>query len=111
LNVLLNGIQAIEGEGTITIATVQKDSKVHISFADDGVGIPEENIDKVFDPGFTTKGVGVGTGLGLSICYKIIKNHGGEIKLESELGKGSNFTIILPLDFTSSVDKQNNKNQ
>jgi len=111
LNVLLNGIQAIEGEGTITIATDQKDSKVHISFVDDGAGIPEENIGKVFDPGFTTKGVGVGTGLGLSICYKIIKNHGGEIKLESELGKGSNFTIILPLDFTSSVDKQNNKNQ
>jgi signal transduction histidine kinase len=111
LNVLLNSIQAIEGKGTITITTDQKDSKVHISFADDGVGIPEENINKVFDPGFTTKGVGVGTGLGLSICYKIIENHGGEIQLESELGKGSNFTIVLPLDFTDHIDKQNVENQ
>jgi signal transduction histidine kinase len=98
LNLLLNSIQAIEGIGTITITTYQKDNKAHISFADDGVGIPEENMDKVFDPGFTTKGVGVGTGLGLSICYKIIKNHGGEIKLESELGRGSKFTIIISMD-------------
>ena len=105
LNVLLNSIQAIEGDGTITITTYRKDNKVHISFADDGVGIPKENMDKVFDPGFTTKGVGVGTGLGLSICYKIIKNHGGEIKLESELGRGSKFTIILPLDFTKHIDR------
>jgi signal transduction histidine kinase len=104
LNVLLNGIQAIENKGTITITTYQKDNKAHISFADDGVGIPKENINKVFDPGFTTKGVGVGTGLGLSICYKIMKNHGGEIKLESELGKGSKFTLILPLDFTNYID-------
>jgi signal transduction histidine kinase len=98
LNVLLNSIQAIEGGGHITITTYQKDKNVHLSFADDGVGIPKENINKVFDPGFTTKGVGIGTGMGLSICYKIIKNHGGEIKLESEFGKGSKFTIVLPLD-------------
>ncbi len=98
LNLLINGIQAIEGEGTITITTYQKDNKVFISIADDGVGIPKENINKVFDPGFTTKGVGVGTGLGLSISYKIIQNHGGEIKAESEPGKGSKFMIILPPD-------------
>ncbi len=105
LNVLLNGIQAIEGDGTITVTTDQKNNKAHISFADDGVGIPKENINKVFDPGFTTKGVGVGTGLGLSICYKVIKNHGGEIQLESKLGRGSKFTIVLPLDFTNHIDK------
>jgi signal transduction histidine kinase len=98
LNLLLNSIQAIEGDGTITITTYRKDNNVHISFADDGVGIPEEKINKVFDPGFTTKGVGVGTGLGLSISYRILKNHGGEIKPESELGKGSKFTITLPFD-------------
>ncbi len=100
LNVILNSIQAIDGEGTITITTYRKNDFVHLSIADDGVGIPKENINKVFDPGFTTRGVGVGTGLGLSICYKIIKNHGGEIRLESELGKGSNITIVLPLDST-----------
>jgi signal transduction histidine kinase len=104
LNVLLNGIQAIEDEGTITITTGQKSNKVYISFADDGIGIPEENIDKVFDPGFTTKGVGVGTGMGLSICFRIIENHGGEIDLKSEPGKGSNFTIVLPMDFTIRTD-------
>jgi signal transduction histidine kinase len=98
LNILLNSIQAIEDEGTITVTTYQKDNAVHLSFADDGMGIPKEHINKVFDPGFTTKGVGVGAGLGLSICYKIVKNHGGEIQLESELGQGSNFTIIVPLD-------------
>ncbi len=111
LNVLLNGIQAIEGDGTITITTYKKDNNVYISFADDGMGILEENMDKVFDPGFTTKGVGVGTGMGLSICYKIVENHRGEIKLESELGRGSKFTIILPLDFTKYIDKQNYEDQ
>lgn len=104
LNVLLNGIQAIEGEGTITITTRQKNGHIYISFADDGIGIEKENINKVFDPGFTTKGVGVGTGMGLSICYRIIENHGGEIELKSEPGKGSNFTIVLPLDFTIRTD-------
>ena len=104
LNLLVNSIQAIDGEGTITITTLQKDKTIHISFADDGVGIPKEKLNKVFDPGFTTKGVGVGTGLGLSISYKIIKNHGGEIKAESEPGKGSKFTIILPLDATNPID-------
>jgi signal transduction histidine kinase len=103
LNVLLNSIQAIEREGTITITTDQKNNSIYISFADDGVGILKENINKVFDPGFTTKGVGVGTGMGLSICYRIVKNHGGAIKLESESGKGSNIEIILPLDFTNHI--------
>jgi two-component system NtrC family sensor kinase len=110
LNVLLNSIQAIEADGTITITTYLNGNRAHISFADDGVGIPEENINRVFDPGFTTKGVGVGTGLGLSICYKIIKNHGGEIQLESKLGRGSKFTLVLPLDFTDHMNRLNSKN-
>jgi len=100
LNLLVNSIQAIDGEGTIAITTFQEDNSIYISIADDGVGIAKENINRIFDPGFTTKGVGVGTGLGLSISYKIIKNHRGEIKAESEQGKGSKFTIILPLDFS-----------
>ncbi len=64
--------------------------------SDTGTGIPPENLEKIFDPGFTTKGVGVGTGLGLSLVYKIIEDHGGSMEVKSELGKGSKFTISLP---------------
>jgi signal transduction histidine kinase len=96
LNMLINARQAIKTAGEITIRTFLKDGKVHISISDTGVGIPPENIERLFDPGFTTKGVGVGTGLGLSICYQIIQDHKGEIKVESEPGKGSTFTIVLP---------------
>ena len=96
LNILINGVQAIKDKGKITISTFLKDQKVHIKFTDTGVGIPKESLKKVFDPGFTTKGVGVGTGLGLSICYQIVKDHRGEINVESEVGKGTSFTIIIP---------------
>lgn len=98
LNILINAKQAIRGEGAITISTYVADGKVHIAIRDNGIGIPKEQLTKIFDPGFTTKGVGVGTGLGLSICYQIIQDHLGEIKVESEVGKGSTFTIILPAD-------------
>jgi signal transduction histidine kinase len=61
------------------------------------VGIHPENLQKIFDPGFTTKGVGVGSGLGLAICYKIVNEHGGKIDVESEVGRGTTFTITLPV--------------
>jgi signal transduction histidine kinase len=64
---------------------------------DTGKGIGPENLVKIFDPGFTTKGVGVGSGLGLAICYRIVKEHGGRIEVQSELGRGSTFTITLPV--------------
>jgi signal transduction histidine kinase len=96
LNILINAKQAIKGKGTVTITTSVAGGKVYISIADDGTGIPKDKLGKIFDPGFTTKGVGVGTGLGLSICYQIIQDHKGEIKVDSEVGKGSKFTIILP---------------
>ena len=96
VNVLINAKQAIKDKGEVTISTYQRDGKIHIEFSDTGVGIPKENLKKIFDPGFTTKGVGVGTGLGLSICYQIIQDHLGEIKVQSEVGKGTTFTIILP---------------
>lgn len=109
LNLLINSRQSIKTEGTITITTYYKDDKVYISFEDNGVGIPNENLDKIFDPGFTTKGVGVGTGLGLSISYKIIQQHRGEIKAESTLGKGSKFTIVLPSNLKDLIEKEGNQ--
>ena len=98
INVLMNAVQAIEKEGQITIKTYQANNNVIIEISDTGHGIPPENIDKIFNPGFTTRGVGVGTGLGLSICFNIIQKHQGQIKVESEVGKGTTFTIILPTD-------------
>ncbi len=100
LNLLVNASHAIEGKGEIGIRTVLQDERVRVSIQDSGVGIPQENLDKVFDPGFTTKGVGVGTGLGLSICYQIVQDHLGEIQVESEVGEGTTFTVILPTDLS-----------
>ncbi len=69
---------------------------VRVQFQDTGVGIPPGNLNKIFDPFFTTKPVGKGTGLGLSICYGIVGSHKGSIKVESEMGKGTTFHILLP---------------
>jgi signal transduction histidine kinase len=103
LNILINAKQAIKGKGEISIATYEKDRKVYIEIKDSGEGIPEKNLKKIFDPGYTTKGVGVGTGLGLSICYQIIEDHHGEIRVESELGTGSIFIIELPMDLEKII--------
>ncbi|UCE67085.1 MAG: hypothetical protein JSU85_03475 [Candidatus Zixiibacteriota bacterium] len=107
LNLLINASQAVEDKGEITISTGFENSKIRIEIADDGLGIPPEKIGRIFDPGFTTKGVGVGTGLGLSICYQIIENHHGKIEVESEVGKGSKFTITLPTNLDEIIE--NNK--
>ncbi len=106
LNLLVNSKQAIRDKGTITITTAVKNNKVHIQFSDDGVGIPKESLRRVFDPGYTTKGIGVGTGLGLSISYNIIQNHRGEIKVNSELGKGTEFLIVLPMDLEEKLERE-----
>ncbi len=97
MNLLVNATQAIEGKGRIRITTRAEGDHVRIAFTDSGSGIRPENVDKVFEPGFTTKVVGDGTGLGLAICYKIIHAHHGDIEVESELGKGATFTITLPV--------------
>ncbi len=110
LNLLINGKQAIKDKGTITITTFAKDRKVYIVFKDDGVGIPKENLPKIFDPGFTTKGSGIGTGLGLSICYQIIQTHRGEIRVESQPEKGTTFTIILPTDLEKFLENNSRRN-
>jgi PAS domain S-box-containing protein len=97
MNMLVNASQAIEGEGEIRIRTWEEDDTVRIAISDNGKGISPELQAKVFDPGFTTKKAGLGTGLGLSICLKIVQDHGGRIELESEAGRGTTFTIVLPI--------------
>ena len=97
MNLLLNSIQAIEAEGKIWINTKTVNGQVEIIIKDSGKGIPQDIKDKIFDPFFTTKPVGKGTGLGLNICYNIIKNHAGEIYVESEEDKGTTFHIKLPV--------------
>jgi two-component system NtrC family sensor kinase len=98
-NLILNAAQAMPDGGSLTVASrIGEDAKTaHISFTDTGVGISEKNIDKIFEPFFTSKNVGEGTGLGLSVSYGLIKNHGGEIKVSSRMGQGTTFTVILPV--------------
>ncbi len=97
MNILVNAIQAIEDRGTIKIRTEKEKNNLDISILDTGKGIPQEVISTVFEPFFTTRGVGGGTGLGLSISYEIIQNHHGDIDIESEPGKGTIVQIKLPV--------------
>ncbi len=97
VNLILNAAQAISTKGRIIIRTYLNGGRLCIEVEDTGCGIPPENLKRIFDPFFTTKPVGKGTGLGLSITLGIIQNHGGEIKVESEVGKGTKFTVFLPL--------------
>jgi signal transduction histidine kinase len=96
MNLLVNASQAIENTGTITITTEVAGDGVTISVQDTGRGISEDDLSHVFDPGFTTKGVGVGTGLGLSISYKIVEDHSGRIEVDSQVGVGSTFRVVIP---------------
>ena len=98
LNLSLNACEAMEKGGSLSITTSYSDGKVRIAFHDSGCGIKQEHMERIFDPFFTTKPVGKGTGLGLSVSYGIIEQHGGSIEVESEEGKGSTFTIILPVE-------------
>ena len=97
VNLLVNAAQAIEKEGEIKIVTEADDGCVEIRISDTGKGIPEENLSKIFDPFFTTKEVGKGTGLGLNVAYNIIEKHNGTIDAESTVGKGTMFTIRIPV--------------
>ncbi len=99
INLITNAIQALgdREEGNIWLATREEDGKVTISVKDDGKGIDDSVRDRLFDPFTTTKPTGVGTGLGLSICYGIVKRHDGEIRVVSNPGQGTTFTVILPI--------------
>jgi len=100
MNIIINAeyfmIEA-HNAGTLTITTKKENSTVRISIADDGPGIPPENLGRIFDPFFTTKEAGRGTGLGLSICHGIVTEHGGQINVRSQLGKGATIFIDIPI--------------
>jgi len=97
VNLLINAVNAIADKGVITIKTWHQHDFIWIEVSDTGVGIPRKNLVKIFEPFFTTKEAGKGTGLGLSITYEIIQRHKGEITVASEVGKGTVFTIRIPV--------------
>jgi two-component system NtrC family sensor kinase len=96
INLFSNAIHAMKNGGTLRINLGQADRAVAIAVQDTGTGISRENLVRIFDPFFTTKPEGEGTGLGLSVSYGIVSNHGGQIDVESKLGQGTTFTILLP---------------
>ena len=96
LNMVSNARDAMPDGGTLMVRTFEDDGFVKIQFVDTGIGIRKENIDKIFDSFFTTKASVKGVGLGLSVCYGFIKEHGGDIQVESVPGEGTTFTILLP---------------
>jgi two-component system NtrC family sensor kinase len=105
MNLIINAAEAMAGTGRLSVTTAFEVDReaIQITFRDTGHGIREENVGRIFDPFFTTKEVGHGTGLGLAISYGIVKEHGGTITVESEVGKGTAFTIELPIGSAEEV--------
>jgi signal transduction histidine kinase len=105
LNLINNALYAVSEkakqksngfEPTVTVSTLKNNGKIEMKVKDNGNGIPQKVLDKIFQPFFTTKPTGQGTGLGLSLAYDIVKAHGGELKVETKEGGGSAFIILLP---------------
>lgn len=106
VNLIMNAYDAIQEEGRLTISTKQNNEQVEIIFEDNGEGISEENISKIFDPFFTTKQKNSGTGLGLYLSYNVIREHNGEISLESELNRGTKFKVMLPIFVEENIENE-----
>jgi signal transduction histidine kinase len=98
MNLVNNARQAVGENGVITVETFVEGKNAHIVVQDDGEGIAPENLGKLFQPGFTTRGVGVGTGLGLAICWRIAERHDGTLTVSSEPGEGARFELSIPID-------------
>ena len=101
INLILNAAQAIRKSGWIKISSKSDEAFIKVSIEDNGIGIPKEDLDKIFNPFYTSKPVGQGTGLGLSVSFSIIENLNGTISVKSELGKGTQFLVLLPIDSDS----------
>jgi len=100
-NIIMNACHAMEKGGTLAIRTEtaqlgQETPAVSVSFADTGCGIPKDRLDSIFKPFVTTRRRGEGTGLGLAICQRVVRDHGGKIQVESEVGRGTTFRVVLP---------------
>jgi signal transduction histidine kinase len=106
LGIINNAVAAMDGRPTrrLTVRTWSEANRVFLSVTDTGVGIPEENLTKVFDPFFTTREVGQGVGLGLSTCYAVVEKFGGAVRVDSTLGCGATFTIELPVGQPEPVE-------
>ena len=107
MNLLVNAAHAIEKNGTITLRSGCDEHEAWIEIGDSGKGIPADKLSHIFEPFYTTKPVGIGTGLGLSLSYSIIKKHHGRIEVESEVGKGSRFTVYLPIQHPGDIAEAN----
>ena len=106
MTLLSNAVEAIEGEGTITLRTSVDKNKVRVEFSDSGKGIPVEQLESLFDFNFTTRGARVGMGMDLVNAYNIVQSHRGELTAESEVGRGSTVTIILPTDLKKNLSQR-----
>jgi signal transduction histidine kinase len=105
MNLVLNAVQATQEGGAVTVVTRVHDGSCEVVVEDTGCGIPAHVLPHIFDPFFTTKGTGEGTGLGLSVSLGIVERHGGQILVDSEVGKGSVFTICLPLSSEQPAER------
>lgn len=97
INLIMNAVQAMGGKGTLTLRTARCGDAIELSVSDTGPGIPAELLESIFSPFFTTKPEGEGTGLGLHICRSLIREHGGEILIDSPPGAGATFRVRLPV--------------
>ena len=111
MNILDNAQGAIKGTGDIYITAKKEGENIVVEFKDTGCGIAPENINKIFEPFYTTKPVGQGTGLGMSIAYRVIQAHNGKISVESEVGKGTKITLSLPINHKIEESQGDDSNE